>query len=240
MAGVYDAPIHMSEEAKNAAVVIPWTIITTIGSTLILGWAINVALAFSMGSDTQAILDSSVGQPMATEVQILLRSFGTKGSVAIWSVIVVVQFGIGTVQLTTCSRQLFAFCRDGALPLSRWTYRVNSKTHSPIRAVWMSAFLSILLGALSFAGPNAINAVFALVITGQYTAYSIPIAARWLGGRPFKAGPVSLGSWGLPIAVVALVWMAFMSVIVMFPADPNPGVSGMNYTVVVHGWYSPS
>ena len=28
----------MSEEAKNAAVVIPWTIITTIGSTLILGW----------------------------------------------------------------------------------------------------------------------------------------------------------------------------------------------------------
>jgi amino acid transporter len=36
--GVYDAPIHMSEEAKNAAVVIPWTIISTIGSTLILGW----------------------------------------------------------------------------------------------------------------------------------------------------------------------------------------------------------
>ncbi|EEB92506.1 hypothetical protein MPER_08970, partial [Moniliophthora perniciosa FA553] len=56
----------------------------------------------------------------------------------------------------------------------------------------------------------------------------------WLGGRGFKAGPVYFGVWSLPIAITALIWMTFMSIIVMFPADPNPGVSGMNFTAVVH------
>uniref|UniRef100_A0A0W0FUX8 Putative APC amino acid permease n=1 Tax=Moniliophthora roreri TaxID=221103 RepID=A0A0W0FUX8_MONRR len=230
-AGCFDAPIHMSEEARNAVIAIPWTIILSTGSTLVLGWAINIALAFSMGSDTEGIIDSPVGQPMAT---ILLRSLGMRGSLAVWSVVVVVQFAIGISQLTACSRQVFAFCRDGALPFSKWTYYVDPRTHAPTHAVWLSAVLSILLGALAFAGPNAINAVFSLVITGQYAAYGIPIVARWLGGRDFKAGPVSFGAWSLPIAITAVLWMTFMSIIVMFPADPDPGVSEMNYTVVVH------
>jgi hypothetical protein len=41
-----------------------------------------------MGSDIQALLDSDVGQPMA---QIFYQSFGQKGTLAIWSVIVIVQ-----------------------------------------------------------------------------------------------------------------------------------------------------
>lgn len=96
-------------------------------------------------------------------------------------------------QLTTCSRQIFAFSRDGGLPLSKWLYNVNKRTHAPIHAVWFSVFLSLLLGLLSFAGPSAIGAVFSLVVAGQYVAYSIPIAARFIGGRKIQPGPFNLG-----------------------------------------------
>ena len=41
-----------------------------------------------MGSDILTLLDSDVGQPMA---QIFRQSFGQKGALTIWSVIVVVQ-----------------------------------------------------------------------------------------------------------------------------------------------------
>ena len=41
-----------------------------------------------MGGDIQALLDSDVGQPMA---QIFYQSFGQKGTLAIWSVIVIAQ-----------------------------------------------------------------------------------------------------------------------------------------------------
>ncbi|KAL0577548.1 hypothetical protein V5O48_004446 [Marasmius crinis-equi] len=192
--------------------------------------SINVALCFTMGNDVGAIVDSPIGQPLAT---ILLRSFGQKGALAAWSFIVLAQFAIGTGQLTACSRQIFAFTRDGALPFSAWVYRVDERTRAPIRSVWFSAFLTMLLGLITFAGANAINAVFALVITGQYTAYAIPVAARWMGGKDFKPGPVNFGAWSLPITVVAVTWMVFMSIIAMFPANPNPAVDSMNYTVVV-------
>ena len=50
--------------------------------------AINVALAFCMGSHVQAPLDSNIGQPMA---QIFYQSFGQKGTLAVWSIVVIVQ-----------------------------------------------------------------------------------------------------------------------------------------------------
>ncbi|KAF9261113.1 APC amino acid permease [Marasmius fiardii PR-910] len=229
--GAMEAAIHMSEEAVNATTAIPFTIILSSLSTLILGWAINIALSFSMGNDIGAIIGSPVGQPMAT---ILLRSFGKKGALVVWVFVILAQFAIGAGQLTTCSRQVFAFTRDGALPFSKWLYEVDKRTGAPIRSVWCSVFLSALLGVITFAGPNASSAVFALVITGQYTAYCIPITARWIGGKEFRPGAVSYGKWSILVTILSLSWMVFMSVIVMFPASPNPGIRGMNYTVVVH------
>lgn len=48
--------------------------------------AINVSLAFCMGSDIAALAESD--QPMA---DIFLRSFGAKGTLAVWAFVVIVQ-----------------------------------------------------------------------------------------------------------------------------------------------------
>ncbi|KAK7457045.1 hypothetical protein VKT23_010348 [Stygiomarasmius scandens] len=230
--GAFDASLHLSEEATNASTAIPYAIISSTVLSLIFGWGINVALVFCMGKDLQGILDSPVGQPMAT---ILLNSLGKIGALVIWSFVILIQYAIGAGILASCSRQVFAFSRDGGLPLSRWIYHVDKRIYVPVRAVWFSVMLCVMLGALSFAGPDAINAIFSLVVTGQYTAYSIPIAARFLGGKELKRGPVSFGRLSFPIAAVAVVWMTVMTVIIMFPENPNPGVGDMNYTCVVQG-----
>ena len=57
------------------------------------GIAVNVTLAFCMGQDLQAIMDSSFGQPMA---QIFFNSFGRKGTLAMWSFIIVAQYMMGS------------------------------------------------------------------------------------------------------------------------------------------------
>jgi len=64
-----------------------------------------------------------------------------------------------------------------------------------VNTVWFDAILAILLGCLVFAGPQAINAVFALSVTALYVAYAIPITARLLSKNKFKPGPFSLGIW---------------------------------------------
>jgi amino acid transporter len=79
--------------------------------------------------------------------------------------------------------------------LSNWLYNVNHRVHAPVRCVWFAATIALLLGFLSFAGPNAIGAVFSLSVIAQYMAYSIPITARHLGGgeKKIPRGPFHLG-----------------------------------------------
>lgn len=104
-------------------------------------------------------------------------------------------------QLTAASRQTFAFARDGALPFSRFLYKVNPYTHTPVVCVWFCALGAMLLGLFSFASPAAITSVFTMAVVCQYLAYSIPILARFWGGASFRPGPFSLGSYVSPCTV---------------------------------------
>ncbi|RPD60766.1 APC amino acid permease [Lentinus tigrinus ALCF2SS1-7] len=228
----FDSSVHISEEASNAATAVPWAIVYAIGIAGVLGWAINMALAFCMGTDMDAILNSPIGQPMA---EIFFNSFGQKGTLAVWSIVVLVQYMMGSSMVLAASRQSFAFSRDGALPFSKWLYRMNGYTRTPVNTVWFTAIFSILLGLLAFAGDSAINAIFSMSITALYVAYSIPIAARFLGDNDFAPGPFSLGWFSMPCAVISILWMGFMAIVFLFPSTPAPAVADMNYTIVVLG-----
>ncbi|KAH0834010.1 amino acid/polyamine transporter I [Lanmaoa asiatica] len=204
----FDSSVHISEEAANAATAVPWAIVT-----------VNVCLAFCMGTDIGSLINSP--QPMA---QIFLNSFGQTGTLAIWSFVVL-----------AASRQSFAFSRDGALPFSSILYRMNSFTGTPMNTVWFVAAVATLLGLLSLAGPQAINAIFSLSVTGLYVAYSIPIAARFIFKNNFKPGPFNLGIFSLPVAIISVSFMTFMNIVFFFPTTPQTSIPSMNYMVVVLG-----
>ncbi|OBZ67516.1 putative amino-acid permease PB24D3.02c [Grifola frondosa] len=230
--GGFDSSLHISEEARNANVAVPWATMcaTVLGS--VLGWVINVVLVFNIGTDLESIANNPIGQPMLT---ILFNSFGKHGTIALWSFVIVTQFIIGISFVTASSRQIWAFSRDGALPFSKLLYRVNTFTGTPVNAVWFSAACSLLLGLLAFAGPAAVGAVFTLGVVAQYLSYIIPISARFLGGQKFNPGPFSLGVASRPVAIVAVSWMTFMGVVLLFPSTPQVAQTDMNYTVVVLG-----
>lgn len=151
-----------------------------------------MSLAFCMGTDLASLVESE--QPMAT---IFFNSFGRRPTLAIWGVVVLVQYMIGSSLLLAASRQTFAFSRDGALPFSKLLYRMNKHTQTPVNTVWFGAILSILLGLLAFASDKAIDSVFTIPVTASYFAYSVPIVARFVcGGKDgFKPGPFNLGVW---------------------------------------------
>ncbi|KAI0028695.1 amino acid/polyamine transporter I [Vararia minispora EC-137] len=230
--GGFDSTVHISEEARNAKTAVPWAIVCAVTAGCILGFVLNIVIAFHMGPDVAAVLGSPFGQPMAT---ILLNSFGKNGCLAIWSFIIIDQFFIGTSILTISSRQNFAFSRDGAFPFSRTLYHLNSRLTTPVYSVWVSGFLAALIGLLSFAGTIAVSALFTLGIVGQYVSDATPIIARFVGGQPFKPGPFTLGKFSLPVAIVAVAWMSFMSIVLLFPVTLQTNAQNMNYTVVVLG-----
>ncbi|EGN92829.1 hypothetical protein SERLA73DRAFT_127192 [Serpula lacrymans var. lacrymans S7.3] len=230
--GGFDSSLHLSEEANNASFAVPFAVMSATTLGCLLGWGIVVALAFNMGSDLSSIVDNPVGQPFVT---IFLNSFGKTGTIAIWSFIIIAQFMMGSSSLTASSRQTWAFARDGALPFSSYLYRINPYTGTPVHCVWFSAFCAFLLCLLAFAGTAAIGAVFTLGVVSQYIAYSIPITARVLYGKQFKPGRFNLGAYSRPVAIIAVVWMTFAWIVLLFPTAPAPTTTTMNYAVAVMG-----
>lgn len=91
------------------------------------------------------------------------------------------------------SRQTFAFARDGALPLSRYLYRINRYTGTPVNTVWFDAVCVLAIGLLSFVSTQAINAVFSIAVTASYIAFITPITTRFAFKNNFKPGPFYLG-----------------------------------------------
>ncbi|KIK32436.1 hypothetical protein CY34DRAFT_19056 [Suillus luteus UH-Slu-Lm8-n1] len=232
--GGYDASVHMSEEASNAASAIPWAIVSSIVISGVLGWGINVSLAFCMGTDVGSVFNSPIGQPMA---QILFNSLGQQKALILWCLIISTEYMVASNCLLVGSRQTFAFARDGALPLSRYLYRINRHTGTPVNTVWFDAVCVLAIGLLSFVSTQAINAVFSIAVTASYIAFITPITTRFAFKNNFKPGPFYLGRLSFPVAVIAVVWMVFMITVFFFPATPQTTTQEMNYTVVVLGGF---
>jgi amino acid transporter len=91
------------------------------------------------------------------------------------------------------SRQTFAFARDGALPFSRYLYRINDYTKTPVNTVWFDTAFVLIVGLLAFVSTAAINAVFTIGLTASYVSYITPITTRFAFKNDFKPGPFHLG-----------------------------------------------
>ncbi|KAG1723081.1 amino acid/polyamine transporter I [Suillus paluster] len=233
MAG-YDASVHISEEASNAASAIPWAITSSIAVSAVLGLGINITIAFCMGTDLGGLLNSPMGQPMA---QILYNSFGKTTTLALWCLIISSMYMVVSNALLVGSRQTFAFARDGALPLSRYLYRINGYTKTPVNTVWFDAVFILVIGLLAFVSTPAINAIFTIGVTASYVSFITPITTRFAFKNDFKPGPFHLGKLSFPIAVIAVSGMVVMIIVFFFPSTPQTTVQEMNYTVVVLGGY---
>ncbi|KAG1875108.1 amino acid/polyamine transporter I [Suillus tomentosus] len=188
--GGYDTSVHMSEEVSNAAMAIPWAIVGSIAVSAVLGCGVNISLAFCMGTDIGSVLNSPIGQPMA---QILFNSLGQKKALALWCLIIIAEYMVASNCLLVGSRQTFAFARDGALPFSRYLYRINRHTGTPVNTVWFDTICALAIGLLSFVSTEAIDAVFTISVTASYIAYITPITTRFAFKNDFKPGPFHLG-----------------------------------------------
>src|SRR6266702_1963815 len=118
----YDASAHMSEETRGAARAAAWGIVMSVVVSVIFGFALLLAVTFAIPS-TQGGLDA--GTNIVT--YIWQTSMSTKWAEFLLVIAVVAQFFCGTASVTSASRMMFAFSRDGAIPGHRLWRRVSSQ-----------------------------------------------------------------------------------------------------------------
>ncbi|KAF8530211.1 APC amino acid permease [Hysterangium stoloniferum] len=227
----FDASAHMTEETHNAAMSGSLGIVTSIGVSAVLGWFLIVGLLFSI-QDYGATVSSPTGQPVT---QILLDTVGEKGAIALMVVIFVCMFFAGTFSITSNSRMMYAFSRDGALPGSAFFHKIDDKRKTPVRTVWLAVTLSFILGLPSLGSSVAFAAATSIATIGLYISYGIPIALRVIYRKNFTKGPFHLGAFSLPISTIAVLWILFISIVFILPQINPVDSQTFNYSVVAVG-----
>ncbi|KIH93214.1 GABA-specific permease [Sporothrix brasiliensis 5110] len=232
--GSFDACVHMSEEASNAAKAVPLGILSSIGMCWLLGFVLVIVIAACIDPAIDNVLGSVYGQPMA---QIYYDALGKSGTLGFMSFLFIVQYLMGLSILVAGSRQAWAFSRDGALPFSSYLRKI-SKTfgYIPVRTIWACVFVAAVLGLLCLIAPAAASALFSLGVAGNNLAWGTPVFARVVWGQArFRPGAFYTGRYSLPIAWFCVVFLLYGIVLSMFPVGgPNPDPQAMNYTVIIN------
>src|SRR5262249_20251132 len=128
----------------------------------------------------------------------------------------------GLSSITSNSRMLFAFARDGGIPGSAYLSRVSSAFFSPYVAVWISA-----AGAWAIAlWAEAYSAMVALSTLALYSSYALPIALALRArrrGRWMARGPWNLGRWSALVNAIALSWIGAITILFVLPPNQLAG-----------------
>jgi amino acid permease (GABA permease) len=227
----YDASAHMSEETRNPGLAAPRGIVMSIVVSLVAGWVLLLGVTFAI-QNYSAELSSATGVPPA---QIFIDAVGTKGGELLMLVVIGAQFFCGMSSVTANSRMIYAFSRDGALPGSRFWHRINKRTRTPTNSIIFAAVGAFILGLPYLFNSTAYFAVTSVAVIGLYVAYVIPTFLRLLAGDQFQPGPWSLGRWSRPIGVVAVTWVAIITILFMLPVYNPITRDNFNYTAVAVG-----
>ncbi|WP_406339579.1 amino acid permease [Streptomyces sp. NBC_00649] len=230
----FDSAGEMSEETHNPRRTAPRTILSALttagalGGLLLLGGLLAAPSLTDGRLSTEGlsyVLTSSLGDGVG---KVLLAD-------------VAVAISVATLAIQTAgSRMLFSMARDGMLPFSARLAKVSPRTGMPFAPALVVGGLAAALALLNLASPEAFVAIGTTCIAMLYLAYAgvtVPMLFRRLkgqwpatdsGDRDEMGRPLfSLGRWGLPVNVLAVVYGLFMTVNLSWPRaqvyDPAGG-----------------
>jgi amino acid transporter len=207
----FDASAHTSEETVQAARNVPKGMLRSVYLSGLFGWAMVSALVLAMPDVAEgAKQGANVFQWLMTAVLP-----GPAGK-ALWVGIVVANYLCGLACMTSTSRMMYAFARDGGLPLSSALKKVSPRWKTPVVAIWTTAALAI---ASTLYAPAYTTLTTACVIF-LYLSYVMPTLVGFLAiGRSWtKMGPFSLGV--RPYKALAVVSLAGVAVLVWIGVQP--------------------
>jgi amino acid transporter len=227
----FDASSHMSEETTGAAMSAPRGIIRSISFSLITGMILVLALAFAM-TDANYGNEAGAGTP---PLQVFLDAGNKTGATIMMVIVIGAMLFCGLANMTSNSRQIFAFSRDRAIPGWRRWRTVSSRTQTPIASVWFAAASALVLGLPYLWNSQAFFAIVSVNAIGLFSAYAIPIFLRLRRGDDFQPGPWNLGQLSKPVALIAVIWVALSSTVFLMPEVSPITLKNFNYAPVAFG-----
>ncbi len=221
----FDASAHTSEETHDAQVNVPKGMWTAVLMSWVAGFIMVVTFVLVMPD-----VKEGAGQGW-NSFYYMYEHAAIPGPVrAFLSIgIVLANFLCALAGLTSTSRMMFAFARDGGLPASGLLRHVSPTFRTPTYAIWTSVVIAWLSTVYSGA--------FVVLATGcavfLYLSYVMPVLAGLLAeGKGWtEKGPFNLGAFSRPNAMLAVVGAIVLAITGFFP--PNEKVFYLTIAMVV-------
>ncbi|KAI9370717.1 amino acid permease [Aspergillus egyptiacus] len=229
----FDGVAHMIEEIPNPSVVGPKIMIGCVGIGMSTGLIFLIVLLFVAG-DIQHVIESAA-TPL---LQIFRDATGSNVGAICLLMFPLVCIVFATIAImTTSSRMIYAFARDGGLPASPFFRKVHPKLHVPLNGLYLTSTLVILFGCIFLGSSSAFDAIVSASVVMLDISYGIPIAVNCLRGRQMlPARPFVLPhSLGWIANLIALAYISLTTVLFLFPPKLPVTGSNMNYCVAAMG-----
>lgn len=208
----FDASAHTSEETVKASVVVPRGIITSVLWSALFGWLMLIAFVIAIPAMKTAAASgwNVFFVTMDAVVPAWLKFILYLG-------ILLSQFLCGLATVTSASRMIFAFSRDGGLPGSNFLRMINMEFRTPVIAIWAAAIISILFTLYT----PVYTTIVSVTVIFLFLSYGIPIILGLFAyGRTWtKMGPWSMGQLYKLVAVLCVAAILFIFYIGVQP--PN-------------------
>lgn len=200
----FDASAHTAEETNDAQRAVPRGMLTAVFWSALFGWLLVVAVLLAMPDLTEGAAKGGSVFAYALDSSGMPRWL--KDLLAIG--IVLANYLCALAGMTSLSRMLYAFARDGGIPgASKFLRRVHPKHRTPGMAIWVGAVFCFILGRVAGADASAYIVLASGCAVFLYVSYIMPIGAGVLaeGKRWTKKGPFNLGVWSKPIGILAVI-----------------------------------
>jgi amino acid transporter len=239
----YDASAHLSEETHSAADAAAKGIWRAIFYSAIGGWILLLSFLFAV----QDVDEVTKGLGFVN--LIFSQALSPNWAAFVLGVATIGQFFCSVACMTSCTRMLYAFSRDGAVPGAQYWSRLNH-AKVPVNGVILTAVIAAILTSpailtvdlFGVPSPVAFTAVVSIGVVGLYLAFAIPIYLRWRQGDAFQVGSWTLGKhykWMAPVAVLEIAVSSIIAILPNnlygFPTWDGFAWKYVNYTPIVIG-----
>jgi amino acid transporter len=222
----YDASAHACEETKDPTRNAPWGIVLSVAVSGVAGWILILAVTIALPDLNRAV---AAQNPF---IYALTASLGARLGTALVAVAMAAMWFCGLASVTSNSRMLYAFARDGGLPFSKQLAKVSPRFQTPHVAIWVSAAGAFVIALWA----DAYAAMTALSTVALYASYGLPIAAGIFARRSGKwthRGPWDLGRWSLPINILALLWIGVAIGLFVSPPNQSAGYASLGALLAI-------
>ncbi|KAK1755017.1 putative amino acid transporter [Echria macrotheca] len=235
--GTPDAITHMAEELPHPKRDLPKGIALQIGLGFLYAFCFAIALSYAItdisvlttGINTYPLVN--IYEQATADGEGNIRAGATFGLLfIIWCATILCC--IGTT--VTNSRIYWALARDNAVPFSKFFAKVDERLSCPVPATLFVAVIATGIGAIPLGSPVAFLNLAGSFIILTTTSYAIPFAGNIVTGRKyFPPGPFHLGKFGMPVNILAVLFITLFNIFYCFPYALPTTVETMNYNAVI-------